>query len=117
MACSKYGQHFLFLAERLDSHGTGGAPMKNHCKKIQTAFCITFLSLLFPTCVYAQTDAIQKARLGRVMWSAFQCSTFAEMSENKKEQGRLFKVGYKAGRQFLEAVKNWSAARIIETPG
>ena len=47
-----------------------------------------------------------KARLGLVLWSAFQCSTFAEMSGNKQEQARLFEVGVKAGREFLEALKN-----------
>jgi hypothetical protein len=39
------------------------------------------------------------------MWSAFQCGTFAEMSGNEKEQARLFDVGLKAGRDFLDAVK------------
>lgn len=52
------------------------------------------------------TAAAQNARDGRVMWSAFQCATFAEMSGDKKENERLFGIGLKAGRQFVEAVKN-----------
>ena len=50
--------------------------------------------------------AVEKARLSRTMWSAFQCATFAEMSGNPTEQARLFDVGVKSGREFLEAVKN-----------
>ena len=49
--------------------------------------------------------ADEKAALARAMWSAFQCSTFAEMSKNEKEQMRLFSVGLKAGREFIEAAK------------
>jgi hypothetical protein len=50
--------------------------------------------------------AAQNARDGRVMWSAFQCATFAEMSGDTKEHERLFGIGLKAGRQFVEAVQN-----------
>ena len=49
--------------------------------------------------------ADETARLGRVMWSAFQCSAFAELAENKNEQERLYLVGLNAGRTFLEAMK------------
>src|SRR5262245_44987180 len=52
------------------------------------------------------TAAAQSARDGRVMWSAFECATFAELSGDKKENERLFGIGLKAGRQFVEAVKN-----------
>jgi hypothetical protein len=44
-------------------------------------------------------------RVGDVVSSAFQCSTFAELSENKNEQERLYLVGLNAGRAFLEAMK------------
>jgi hypothetical protein len=40
------------------------------------------------------------------MWSAFQCATYAELSKDQKEQERLFLIGVKAGRDFLEALKN-----------
>ena len=45
------------------------------------------------------------ALLGRIMWSAFECSAFAELSEYKTEQERLYLVGQNAGRAFLEAMK------------
>jgi hypothetical protein len=51
-------------------------------------------------------DEKERARLGRVMWSAFRCATFAEMSGNEQEHERLFAIGVKAGRQFLEAIQN-----------
>jgi hypothetical protein len=63
------------------------------------ATATTFSSLTLA----ADTD---KARLSHVMWSAFQCSALAEMSGDKNEQARLFQVGLKAGRDFLEAAKN-----------
>ena len=58
----------------------------------------------------ADEKAFEKALLGHIMWSAFQCSTYAELSENlitenKKEQERLYLVGVNAGRAFLEAMK------------
>jgi hypothetical protein len=37
-------------------------------------------------------------------WSAFECSTYAERSMNKKEQERLFTYGYKTGLKFIQAV-------------
>ena len=49
--------------------------------------------------------ADEKALLGRVMWSAFQCSEFAKLAEDKNEQERLYLVGLNAGRTFLEAMK------------
>ena len=61
------------------------------------------ISLSFPAS--AQT-ASEKARQSRVMWSAFQCSTFAELLGDQKEQARLFDLGIKAGREFLEAARN-----------
>lgn len=66
--------------------------------KAAIAGLVTLLSAIAPT---NATD--DKATLARVMWGAFQCSTFAEMSKNEKEQTRLFSVGLKAGREFIEA--------------
>jgi hypothetical protein len=43
-------------------------------------------------------------RLARLMWSAFQCGTYARLSDDENEQTRLFLVGIKAGREFLDAV-------------
>ena len=56
----------------------------------------------------ADEKAFEKALLGNIMWSAFQCSTYAEMSDtlvDKSERERLHLVGLNAGRTFLEAMK------------
>ncbi len=45
-----------------------------------------------------------KGKMARVMWSAFICGTYAEISEEKAEQKRLFEVGIRAGREFLGAL-------------
>ena len=55
--------------------------------------------------ITALNAADEKALLGHIMWSAFQCSAFAELAENKNEQERLYLVGLNAGRTFLEAMK------------
>ena len=47
-----------------------------------------------------------KAHLGRVMWSAFECVTFANMAGKQEDAKRLFDIGLKAGRDFIEAVKS-----------
>lgn len=65
--------------------------------------CIIFLSAV--SSASAQT-AVEKAKLARIMWSAFQCGTYAEMSGNSKEQSRLFDLAVKSGREFLDAVMN-----------
>ena len=56
-------------------------------------------------CITDLNAADEKALLGRIMWSAFQCSAYAELAENKNEQERLYLVGLNAGRTFLEAMK------------
>jgi hypothetical protein len=37
-------------------------------------------------------------------WAAFECSVLADLSGNHEEQARLFALGVKAGRDFLQAV-------------
>jgi hypothetical protein len=56
-------------------------------------------------CTTVLNAADEKALLGHVMWSAFECSALAELAENKSEQERLYLVGLNAGRTFLEARK------------
>ena len=69
------------------------------------------VTLLSWSSALAQTTDVEKAGLGRTMWSAFQCATYAELSKDEKEQGRLFLIGVKAGRDFLEALKNGQISR------
>jgi hypothetical protein len=47
-----------------------------------------------------------KPNLGLVMWSAFLCATYAELSGDEREQKRLFDIGYNAGTKFLVGIKN-----------
>jgi hypothetical protein len=44
------------------------------------------------------------ASLGRVMWSAFECATFAAMADKQEDAKHLFDIGVKAGRDFIEAL-------------
>jgi hypothetical protein len=44
-----------------------------------------------------------RARLGRIMWTAFICSTLGGMSEKKEEPARFFQAGLQAGRDFMQA--------------
>jgi hypothetical protein len=55
--------------------------------------------------IAAAQTAFEKARLARVMWSAFQCATYADYAQDNSERARLIEIGLKAGREFLEAAK------------
>ena len=39
------------------------------------------------------------------MSGAFRCSTYAQLFHNKEEQQRLFQIGLKAGRDYVEGLK------------
>ncbi len=68
--------------------------------------CAVLVAVAACICVadVAFSESHQKFRLGRVMWSAFQCSTYAELSKDQDEQARLFQDGYRTGAEFIEAV-------------
>jgi hypothetical protein len=44
--------------------------------------------------------------LGDKMSGAFRCSTYAQLLHDQKEQQRLFQIGLKAGRDFVEGLKS-----------
>jgi hypothetical protein len=56
-------------------------------------------------CVTGSHAADERALQGHVMWSAFECSAYAELAEEKTEQERLYLLGLNAGRTFVEAMK------------
>jgi len=56
-------------------------------------------------CTTVSNAVDEKALLGHVMWSAFGCSKYAELADDKNEQERLYLVGLNAGRTFLDAMK------------
>ena len=64
---------------------------------------IVFLAFL-PTSTFGQTSQ-QYALMGRKLWAAFECSILADASGNTTESQRLFDVGYKAGKVFVEAAQ------------
>lgn len=65
---------------------------------------------------YAQTKA--SPNVGRLAWSAFRCSVYAEMSGDAKEQERLFHLGYASSQKFVDGIKDKtiSEAEAREAP-
>jgi hypothetical protein len=61
--------------------------------------------LAFSSASLAANDA-DLASLGNKMSSAFKCSIYASMFHDWKEQQRLFQIGLKAGRDFVEGMKS-----------
>ncbi len=63
------------------------------------ALVVVFLPLI---AVASEEDA----KASMVMWAAFECSTYAEMSGDPSRQGVLFEHGLSAGKQFFAAIEN-----------
>ena len=61
--------------------------------------------LSFPSLSVAASDA-EISGLGDKMSSAFRCSTYAQLSQDQKEQQRLFQIGLTAGRDYVEGLKS-----------
>jgi hypothetical protein len=53
----------------------------------------------------AATDA-EIVRFSDKMAGAFRCSTYAQLFHDQKEQQRLFQIGLKAGRDYVEGLKS-----------
>src|SRR5262249_13578397 len=53
----------------------------------------------------AASDA-EIVSLGDKMSGAFRCSTYASIFHDQKEQQRLFQIGLKAGREYVEGLKS-----------
>jgi hypothetical protein len=77
-------------------------PVMNHAAIVATivASILAFLSLSL-----AASDA-EIGQFGDKMSAAFRCSTYAQLSQDQKEQQRLFQIGLKAGRDFVEGLKS-----------
>jgi hypothetical protein len=61
--------------------------------------------LAFSSPTLAASDA-EINSLGDKMSSVFRCFTYAQMFHDQKEQQRLFQIGLKAGRDYVEALKS-----------
>jgi hypothetical protein len=85
---------------------------------IKRLICALVLALTSQVSLAKESSAPHKANAARLMWSAFSCQNLAEMSGDRKEAERLFEVGYKAGRIFVDGVrtKTISEAEINDVP-
>jgi hypothetical protein len=63
----------------------------------------SILAFLLPS--LAASDA-EISGLGDKMSGAFRCSTYAQLFHDQTEQQRLFQIGLKAGRDFVEGLKS-----------
>jgi hypothetical protein len=61
--------------------------------------------LAFSSVSLAASDA-EIVSFGDKMSGAFKCSTYASMFHDQKEQQRLFQIGLKAGRDYVEGLKS-----------
>ena len=61
--------------------------------------------LPFSSLSLATSDA-DLSHLGEKMLGAFRCATYAGMSTDFNEQKRLFQIGLKAARDFVEGMKS-----------
>lgn len=61
------------------------------------------LVVVFLPQIAVATEEDAKAAL--VMWTAFECATYADMSGDPARQGALFERGMAAGKQFFVAVE------------
>src|SRR5579872_3723947 len=90
---------------RMSAHGLRNALTPKGSLGIAMKSKLLLVAATLAACPTVLNAADEKALLGRIMWSAFECSALAELAENKSEQERLYLVGLNAGRTFLEAMK------------
>ena len=70
---------------------------------IATTIATCILAFLSPS--LAAGDA-EIGSLGDKMSGAFRCTTYASLFHDQKEQQRLFQIGLKAGRDYVEGLKS-----------
>jgi hypothetical protein len=68
------------------------------------ATIVTSMIALSPPSLAASDGEI--VSLGDKMSGAFKCSTYAQLLQDQKEQQRLFQIGLKAGRDYVEGLKS-----------
>jgi hypothetical protein len=68
------------------------------------------VGLAFTQAAMAQSSK-DYALMGRIAWSAFECSSLASKSKNPEEQERLFRHGYEQGLKFIAAVRSGKVDR------
>lgn len=85
---------------------------------IKLTLSAVVLSLASQVLLAGEAGAAVKVNSARVMWAAFSCAVYAEISGEKKEYEKLFDLGYKAGRTFVDGVRNKTIteAEVKEAP-
>lgn len=63
------------------------------------------LALFLPVGAATAQSSKEYAMMAKHAWAAFECSSFASVAGDKKEQERLFQYGYEKGKQFLAALR------------
>ena len=74
------------------------------CSAAILATVITSILAVLSPCGAASDAEI--VSLSDKMSSAFKCSTLASLFHDQKEQQRLFQIGLKAGRDYVEGLKS-----------
>ena len=78
----------------------------SHCNGMPRPHPIAFAAAFLVGMQVPAVALAKETNRGRLMLSAFECATYAGMSANEDEQVRLFKIGYDAGKDFLEDWQN-----------
>jgi hypothetical protein len=73
------------------------------CGLWQISLCA--LALLLSAGSAAAQSSKEYAMMAKHAWAAFECSSFASVAGDKKEQERLFQYGYENGKEFLAALR------------
>lgn len=66
---------------------------------------IALSTILFTPHAQAEKNSADYALMGKRLWTAFECSALADLADDKKEQERLFILGYSEGKIFLRALR------------
>jgi len=74
---------------------------------MRRATIVATMVIAFSSDSLAASDA-EIAKSGEKMSAAFKCLTYARMFHDYKEEDRLFLIGLKAGRDFVEGMKSFS---------
>jgi hypothetical protein len=74
---------------------------------MRRATIVATMVIAFSSHSLAASDA-EIAKSGEKMSAAFKCLTYASMFHDHKEEDRLFLIGLKAGRDFVEGMKSFS---------
>src|SRR6516165_4899258 len=88
------------MATRLDKK-TGTVSV--FCTAIVATIVTSILAFSSPSLAASDAEIVS---LRDKMSGAFRCSTYAQLFHDQKEQQRLFQIGLKAGRDYVEGLKS-----------